>query len=203
MDCQMSFPFVCLLIYLSFLLSFIYPISVWEWCLFRPRWPCTLETCFGIRHCDLGGLLGSGGWGGLFWVVFLDAVVGMVHRGLGVWVNLARFVWCDADRCLGYCLCCAADWWMFWLCTAVHGGLRGQENNGWPCSSVVVLESSHLTHHSGSVNFCKLLCWELKMLVLLYYLDWNALHGLSGADCDGLRLGGGVDQEKTHCQTIF
>lgn len=41
------------------------------------------------------------------------------------------------------------------------------------------------------------------MLVLLYYLDWNALHGLSGADCDGLRLGGGVDQEKTHCQTIF
>lgn len=61
-------------------------------------------------------------------MVFLDAVVGMVHRGLGVWVNLARFVWCDADRCLGYCLCCAADWWMFWLCTAVHGGLRGQEN---------------------------------------------------------------------------
>ena len=44
------------------------------------------------------------------------------------------------------------------------------------------------------------------MLVLLYYLDWNALHGLSGADCDGLRFGGGgggVDQEKTHCQTIF
>lgn len=29
------------------------------------------------------------------------------------------------------------------------------------------------------------------MLVLLYYLDWNALHGLSGADCDGLRFGGG------------
>ena len=27
------------------------------------------------------------------------------------------------------------------------------------------------------------------MLVLLYYLDWNALHGLSGADCDGLRFG--------------
>ena len=29
------------------------------------------------------------------------------------------------------------------------------------------------------------------MLVLLYYLDWNALHGMSGADCDGLRFGGG------------
>lgn len=39
------------------------------------------------------------------------------------------------------------------------------------------------------------------MLVLLYYLDWNVLHGLSGADCDG--LGGGGDQGKTHCQTIF
>lgn len=38
------------------------------------------------------------------------------------------------------------------------------------------------------------------MLVLLYYLDWNVLHGLSGADCDGL---GGGDQGKTHCQTIF
>ena len=40
------------------------------------------------------------------------------------------------------------------------------------------------------------------MLVLLYYLDWNALHGLSGADCDGF-LGGGGNQEKTHCKTIF
>lgn len=73
LDCQMGFPFVCLLIYLSSLLCFIYPISVWEWCLFRPRWPCTLEACFGMRHCDLGGPFGSGGWGGLFWVVFLDA----------------------------------------------------------------------------------------------------------------------------------
>lgn len=29
------------------------------------------------------------------------------------------------------------------------------------------------------------------MLVRLYYLDWNVLHGLSGADCDGLGGGGG------------
>lgn len=97
-----------------------------------------------LRWVVLGGLLRCSGWDG--------------SQGPGCVGQSGQICMVYADRCLGYCLCCAADWWMFWLCTAVHGGLRGQENNGWPCSSVVVLESSHLTHHSGSVKFCKLLC---------------------------------------------
>ena len=39
------------------------------------------------------------------------------------------------------------------------------------------------------------------MLVLLYYLDWNALHGLSGADCDGFWGGGGT--RKKHIAKQF
>lgn len=39
------------------------------------------------------------------------------------------------------------------------------------------------------------------MLVLLYYLDWNVLHGLSGADCDG--LGGGGTREKHIAKQFF
>ena len=43
------------------------------------------------------------------------------------------------------------------------------------------------------------------MLVLLYYLDWNALHGLSGADCDGLRFwwGGGLTRKKHIAKQFF